>query len=205
VHSSWQQRILIVNITAVAVTNVLEALRLNKPDTHFYEASSSETFGRAQQPVQSETTPFYPRSLYAVAKLYGHWITVDYRESFGLHVSSGTLFNHETPLRGAEFVTRKVSKGVARIKIGLAKDLRLGHIDAKRDWATRRTMCARDVGNAAAGEAGRLCGRDGSDHVCPRHVPHRVSACGADYGGSCRPFIGLRKLTLGMLRRRGPS
>ncbi len=134
VHSSWQQPILTANITAVAVTNVLEALRLNKPDARFYQASSSEMFGKAQQPVQSETTPFYPRSPYAVAKLYGHWITVNYRESFGLHASSGILFNHESPLRGTEFVTRKVSNGVARIKFGLAKELRLGNIDAKRDW-----------------------------------------------------------------------
>ena len=134
VYSSWQQPILTANITAVAVTNVLEALRLIKPDARFYQASSSEMFGKVQQPVQSETTPFYPRSPYAVAKLYGHWITVNYRESFGFHASSGILFNHESPLRGTEFVTRKVTDGVARIKLGLAKELRLGNIDAKRDW-----------------------------------------------------------------------
>jgi GDPmannose 4,6-dehydratase len=134
VFSSWRQPILTANITAVSVTNALEALRLNKPDTRFYQASSSEMFGKAQQPIQSETTPFYPRSPYAVAKLYGHWITVNYRESFGLHASSGILFNHESPLRGTEFVTRKVTDGVARIKLGLAKELRLGNMDAKRDW-----------------------------------------------------------------------
>jgi GDPmannose 4,6-dehydratase len=134
VQSSWQQPILTANVTAVAVTNVLEALRVIKPDTRFYQASSSEMFGKAQQPKQTETTPFYPRSPYAVAKLYGHWITVNYRESFGLHASSGILFNHESPLRGTEFVTRKVTDGVARIKLGLAKELRLGNIDAKRDW-----------------------------------------------------------------------
>ena len=134
VHSSWRQPILTANITAVAVTNVLETLRLNKPDAHFYQASSSEMFGKAQQSVQSEKTPFYPRSPYAVAKLYGHWITINYRESFGLHASSGILFNHESPLRGTEFVTRKVTDAVARIKLGLAKELRLGNIDAKRDW-----------------------------------------------------------------------
>jgi GDPmannose 4,6-dehydratase len=134
VHSSWQQPILTANITAVAVTNILETLRLSKPDTRFYQASSSEMFGKAQQGVQSEKTPFYPRSPYAVAKLYGHWITINYRESFGLHASSGILFNHESPLRGTEFVTRKVTDGVARIKLGLAKELRLGNIDAKRDW-----------------------------------------------------------------------
>jgi GDPmannose 4,6-dehydratase len=134
VHSSWQQPILTANITAVAVTNMLETLRLSKRDAHFYQASSSEMFGKAQQAVQSEKTPFYPRSPYAVAKLYGHWITINYRESFGLHASSGILFNHESPLRGTEFVTRKVTDGVARIKLGLAKELRLGNIDAKRDW-----------------------------------------------------------------------
>ena len=134
VHSSWQQPILTANITAVAVTNVLETLRLNKPDARFYQASSSEMFGKAQQSVQSEKTPFYPRSPYAVAKLYGHWITINYRESFRLHASSGILFNHESPLRGTEFVTRKVTDAVARIKLGLAKELRLGNIDAKRDW-----------------------------------------------------------------------
>ena len=134
VYSSWQQPILTANITAVAVTNVLEALRLIKPDARFYQASSSEMFGKVQQPVQSETTPFYPRSPYAVAKLYGHWITVNYRESFGFHASSGILFNHESPLRGTEFVTRKVTDGVARIKLRRAKELRLGNIDARRDW-----------------------------------------------------------------------
>jgi GDPmannose 4,6-dehydratase len=134
VHSSWQQPILTANITAVAVTNVLEAVRTVKPDARFYQASSSEMFGRIQQEKQSETTPFYPRSPYGVAKLYGHWITVNYRESFGIHASSGILFNHESPLRGTEFVTRKVTDGVARIKLGLAEHLRLGNIDARRDW-----------------------------------------------------------------------
>ena len=134
VTSSWQQPILTANVTAVGVTNVLEALRLNCPKARFYQASSSEMYGLIQEPMQSETTPFYPRSPYAVAKLYGHWITVNYRESFGLHASSGILFNHESPLRGLEFVTRKVTNGVARIKLNQARELRLGNIDAKRDW-----------------------------------------------------------------------
>ncbi|WP_156677781.1 GDP-mannose 4,6-dehydratase [Sphingomonas profundi] len=138
VATSWRQPVLTANITAVGVTNVLEALRLIKPDTRFYQASSSEMYGLIQQPEQSETTPFYPRSPYAVAKLYGHWITVNYRESFGMHASSGILFNHESPLRGVEFVTRKVTDGVARIKLGLATELRLGNIDAKRDWGHAR-------------------------------------------------------------------
>jgi GDPmannose 4,6-dehydratase len=138
VASSWQQPILTANITAVAVTNMLEAIRVAKPDSRFYQASSSEMFGLIQEPVQSEKTPFYPRSPYAVAKLYGHWITVNYRESFGFHASSGILFNHESPLRGKEFVTRKVTDGVAQIKLGRAKELRLGNIDAKRDWGHAR-------------------------------------------------------------------
>ena len=134
VTTSWQQPILTANVTATGVTNVLEALRLNCPAARFYQASSSEMYGLIQEPMQSETTPFYPRSPYAVAKLYGHWITVNYRESFGLHASSGILFNHESPLRGLEFVTRKVTDGVARIKLNKARELRLGNIDAKRDW-----------------------------------------------------------------------
>lgn len=138
VATSWKQPILTANITAVGVTNVLEAIRLVKPDTRFYQASSSEMYGLIQQERQSETTPFYPRSPYAVAKLYGHWITVNYRESFGMHASSGILFNHESPLRGVEFVTRKVTDGVARIKLGLSSELKLGNIDAKRDWGHAR-------------------------------------------------------------------
>lgn len=134
VKSSWQQPFLTGQVTGLGVTNVLEAVRLEKPDARFYQASSSEMYGLIQEPMQSETTPFYPRSPYAVAKLYGHWLTVNYRESFGLHASSGILFNHESPLRGIEFVTRKVTDAVARIKLGLAKELRLGNIDAKRDW-----------------------------------------------------------------------
>ncbi len=138
VATSWQQPILTTQVTALGVTHALEALRLIKPDTRFYQASSSEMYGLIQQDMQSEKTPFYPRSPYAVAKLYGHWITINYRESFGMHASSGILFNHESPLRGREFVTRKVTDGVARIKLGLASELRLGNIDAKRDWGHAR-------------------------------------------------------------------
>ncbi len=134
VKSSWQQPILTGEVTALGVTHVLEALRLELPRSRFYQASSSEMYGLIQEPAQSEITPFYPRSPYAVAKLYGHWITVNYRESYDMHASSGILFNHESPLRGIEFVTRKVTDGVARIKLGLARELRLGNIDAKRDW-----------------------------------------------------------------------
>ncbi len=131
-----QQPILTGEVTALGVTNILEAIRLECPHTRFYQASSSEMYGLIQEEMQSETTPFYPRSPYAVAKLYGHWLTVNYRESYGMHASSGILFNHESPLRGIEFVTRKVTDGVARIKLGLRGELRLGNIDAKRDWVT---------------------------------------------------------------------
>ncbi len=138
VKSSWQTPLLTGAVTALAVCNVLEAVKLAAASARFYQASSSEMFGKVQEHVQSETTPFYPRSPYGVSKLYGHWITVNYRESYGMHASSGILFNHESPLRGIEFVTRKVSDGVARIKLGLAGELRLGNIDVKRDWGHAR-------------------------------------------------------------------
>ena len=134
VATSWQQPILTAQATGVGVLNVLEAIRLTDPSIRFYQASTSEMFGLIQEPMQSETTPFYPRSPYGVAKLYGHWITVNYRESFDIFGCSGILFNHESPLRGIEFVTRKVTDAVARIKCGKQKELRLGNIDAKRDW-----------------------------------------------------------------------
>lgn len=134
VATSWQQPFLTGLITGLGVCNMLEAVRICCPEARFYQASSSEMYGKIQEEMQRETTPFYPRSPYAVAKLYGHWITVNYRESFGLHASSGILFNHESPLRGIEFVTRKVTSAVARIKLGLQSELRLGNIDAKRDW-----------------------------------------------------------------------
>jgi GDPmannose 4,6-dehydratase len=138
VKTSWNQPLLTGQVTALGAGNVLEAVRLMRPQARFYQASSSEMYGLIQEPLQSETTPFYPRSPYAVAKLYAHWMTVNYRESFGLHASSGILFNHESPLRGIEFVTRKVTDGVARIKLGLAKELKLGNLDAKRDWGHAR-------------------------------------------------------------------
>lgn len=134
VGSSWDQPILTANVTGTGVVNLLEVIRIVNKNARFYQASTSEMFGLIQEEKQSETTPFYPRSPYGVAKLYGHWITVNYRESFNLHASSGILFNHESPLRGIEFVTRKVTDAVARIKQGKQKDLRLGNIDAKRDW-----------------------------------------------------------------------
>jgi GDPmannose 4,6-dehydratase len=134
VPTSWTQPVLTGEFTALGVTRILEAVRLAHPDAKFYQASSSEMFGKAQETPQTESTPFYPRSPYGVAKVYGHWITVNYRESYGLYAVSGILFNHESPRRGLEFVTRKVSHAVARIKLGLASELRLGNLQAKRDW-----------------------------------------------------------------------
>jgi GDPmannose 4,6-dehydratase len=134
VPTSWQQPALTAEFTAVGVTRLLDAIRLVCPRARFYQASSSEMFGKVVETPQKETTPFYPRSPYGVAKVYGHWITVNYRESYGLFACSGILFNHESPRRGLEFVTRKISDGVARIKLGLAKELRLGNLQAKRDW-----------------------------------------------------------------------
>jgi GDPmannose 4,6-dehydratase len=185
VKSSWQQPYLTGVVTGLGATNMLEAMRIACPDARFYQASSSEMFGLAQQPRQSETTPFYPRSPYAAAKLYAHWMTINYRESFGLHASSGILFNHESPLRGIEFVTRKITNGVARIKLGLQEKLVLGNLDAKRDWghardyvkamwlilqqdkpedfviATGQTRSVRDFCNLAFGYAGL----DPADHI----------------------------------------
>lgn len=134
VPTSWNQPALTGDITALGVTRILEAIRFVNPKIRFYQASSSEMFGRVVEVPQQEDTPFYPRSPYGVAKVYGHWITVNYRESFGLFAASGILFNHESPRRGLEFVTRKISDGVARIKLGRAKELRLGNLEAQRDW-----------------------------------------------------------------------
>ena len=138
VKSSWNQPILTGQVTGMGATYMLEAVRLEAPQARFYQASSSEMYGLIQECPQTEKTPFYPRSPYAVAKLYAHWTTVNYRESFGLHASSGILFNHESPLRGIEFVTRKVTDGAARIKLGLAHTLELGNLDAQRDWGHAR-------------------------------------------------------------------
>jgi len=134
VPTSWAQPVLTGEFTALGVTRLLEAVRLAHPAARFYQASSSEMFGKAQETPQRETTPFYPRSPYGVAKVYGHWITVNYRESYGLYAVSGILFNHESPRRGLEFVTRKVSHGVARIVKGKGTELQLGNLDARRDW-----------------------------------------------------------------------
>lgn len=134
VPTSWNQPVLTGEVTALGVTRLLEAIRLINPQARFYQASSSEMFGKVREVPQSENTPFYPRSPYGVAKVYAHWITVNYRESYDLYAVSGILFNHESPRRGLEFVTRKISYGVARIKLGLTNELRLGNLESRRDW-----------------------------------------------------------------------
>jgi GDPmannose 4,6-dehydratase len=134
VPTSWSQPVLTGEVTGLGVTRMLEAIRMVKPKARFYQASSSEMFGKVQEVPQVESTPFYPRSPYGVAKVYGHWITVNYRESYDMHAVSGILFNHESPRRGLEFVTRKITYGVARIKHGLQKELRLGNLESRRDW-----------------------------------------------------------------------
>jgi GDPmannose 4,6-dehydratase len=134
VQTSWTQPVFTGDVTALGVTRILSAIRHVNPDIRFYQASSSEMFGKVREVPQRETTPFYPRSPYGVAKVYGHWITINFRESYGMHATSGILFNHESPRRGIEFVTRKVTYNVAKIKLGMAKELRLGNLDSRRDW-----------------------------------------------------------------------
>lgn len=134
VPASWGQPVFTGDVTGLGVTRLLDAIRTVNPEIRFYQASSSEMFGKVQEVPQTENTPFYPRSPYGVAKVYGHWITVNYRESYNLHATSGILFNHESPRRGLEFVTRKVTYNVAKIALGLAKEIRLGNLDARRDW-----------------------------------------------------------------------
>jgi GDPmannose 4,6-dehydratase len=138
VPTSWNQPVLTGEFTALGVTRILEAIRVVKPDIRFYQASSSEMFGKVRETPQNEKTPFYPRSPYGIAKVYGHWITVNYRESYNLFACSGILFNHESPRRGKEFVSRKVTYGAACIKLGLQEELRMGNLDAKRDWGYAR-------------------------------------------------------------------
>ena len=134
VQTSWNQPVFTGEVTALGVTRLLDAIRLIDPKIRFYQASSSEMFGKVMEVPQRETTPFYPRSPYGVAKVYGHWITINYRESYNLHATSGILFNHESPRRGMEFVTRKITHHVAKIKLGLTNELRLGNLDSRRDW-----------------------------------------------------------------------
>jgi GDPmannose 4,6-dehydratase len=199
VAASWRQPLLTGNVTGLGAANVLEAVRIVRPEARFYQASSSEMYGKVQVPLQNERTPFYPRSPYGVAKLYAHWMTVNYRESFGLFACSGILFNHESPLRGIEFVTRKVTDGVARIKLGLADKLQLGNLEAKRDWghakdyvramwlmlqqdqpddyvvATGRTVAIRDMVSTAFAAAGL----NYQDHV--ETAPDLIRPAEVDY------------------------
>jgi GDPmannose 4,6-dehydratase len=217
VHASFQQPLLTGTVTGLGAANMLEAVRIVCPQARFYQASSSEMFGKIQEPVQSERTPFYPRSPYAVAKLYAHWMTVNYRESFGLHASSGILFNHESPLRGIEFVTRKVTDGVARIKLGLANELTLGNLDATRDWGHARdyvqamwAMLQQDVADDYVIATGRttsireFCrlafahvGLDWQDHVRTSSAllrPAEVEVLLGD-AGKARQVLGWRAVT----------
>ena len=179
VKSSWDQPVLTANVTAVGVVNMLEALRFEAPQARFYQASSSEMYGLIQQPVQSEATPFYPRSPYAVAKLFGHWITVNYRESHGIFASSGILFNHELPLRGLEFVTRKVSDGVARIKLGLSGQAAHGKPGRQARLGTREGLRAGNVAHAATAATGRFRRRDRPHDVGARYDEDCIRSCGS--------------------------
>jgi GDPmannose 4,6-dehydratase len=222
VPTSWTQPVLTGEFTALGVTRILEAIRLVHPTAKFYQASSSEMFGRVTETPQRETTSFYPRSPYGVAKVYGHWITVNYRESYALYAVSGILFNHESPRRGIEFVTRKVTDGVARIKLGLARELRLGNLDARRDWGfaadyvdamwrmlqqpspkdyvigTGQTHSVRDLVEAAFGHVGL----DWQKHVVsdPRYMrPAEVDVLQADPSQARRelgwsPKVGFKEL-----------
>jgi GDPmannose 4,6-dehydratase len=169
VPTSWVQPSLTGEFTAIGVTRMLDAIRIVDPEIRFYQASSSEMFGKARETPQNEATPFHPRSPYAVAKVYGHWITVNYRESYGLYAVSGILFNHESPRRGREFVTRKISEGVARIKLGLESELVLGNLDARRDWGY-----APEYVDAIWR---MLQGREARDYVIGTGVQHSVRDC----------------------------
>ncbi len=227
VPTSWTQPVLTGEFTALGVTRILEAIRLAHPTAKFYQASSSEMFGRVTETPQRETTPFYPRSPYGVAKVYGHWITVNYRESYDLFAVSGILFNHESPRRGIEFVTRKVTDGVARIKLGMAREIRLGNLDARRDWGfagdyvdamwrmlqqpspqdfvigTGQAHSVRDLVEAAFGHVGL----DWQEHVVtdPKFIrPAEVDLLLADASKACRelgwtPKVEFRQLVAMMV------
>jgi GDPmannose 4,6-dehydratase len=227
VPTSWTQPVLTGEFTALGVTRILEAIRLVHPSAKFYQASSSEMFGRVTETPQRESTPFYPRSPYGVAKVYGHWITVNYRESYQLYAVSGILFNHESPRRGIEFVTRKVTDGVARIKLGLSRQLKLGNLDARRDWGfagdyvdamwrmlqqptpqdyvigTGRTHSVRELVEAAFGHVGL----DWQKHVAtdPRFIrPAEVDLLQADAGKARHelgwsPKVGFKELVAMMV------
>ena len=202
VPTSWSQPVLTAEFTAVGVTRMLEAVRSVDPSIRFYQASSSEMFGKVRQVPQNEETPFYPRSPYGVAKAYGHFITVNYRESYDMFAVSGILFNHESPRRGLEFVTRKISDGVARIKLGLASELRLGNLDAQRDWGFAGDYVRAMWLMLQQDYAGRLRHRDRNHAHDPPRLRGRVWARRARLGAARRHRRALPEARGGRLARR---
>lgn len=181
VPTSWNQPVLTGEVTALGVTRMLEAIRLVSPKTRFYQASSSEMFGKVREVPQRESTPFHPRSPYGVAKVYGHWITVNYRESYGMYAVSGILFNHESPRRGLEFVTRKITYGAARIKLGLAKELRLGNLESRRDWGYAGDYVEAMWCMLQNGEPEDFVIGTGKTHSVREFCDHAFSYLGLDY------------------------
>ncbi len=181
VQTSWAQPVFTGEVTGIGVTRVLDAIRIVDPDIRFYQASTSEMFGRVREVPQCETTPFYPRSPYGVAKVYGHWITVNYRESYDLFACSGICFNHESPRRGQEFVTAKIARGAARIARGLDQELRLGNLEAQRDWGFAPEYVEAMWRMLQAGEAGDYVIASGRTHTVRRFVELAFKTVGLDY------------------------
>ncbi len=181
VQTSWAQPVFTGEVTGIGVTRVLDAIRIVDPDIRFYQASTSEMFGRVREVPQRETTPFYPRSPYGVAKVYGHWITVNYRESYDLFACSGICFNHESPRRGQEFVTAKIARGAARIARGLDQELRLGNLEAQRDWGFAPEYVEAMWRMLQAGEAGDYVIASGRTHTVRRFVELAFKTVGLDY------------------------
>ncbi len=181
VQTSWAQPVFTGEVTGIGVTRVLDAIRIVDPDIRFYQASTSEMFGRVREVPQCETTPFYPRSPYGVAKVYGHWITVNYRESYDLFACSGICFNHESPRRGQEFVTAKIARGAARIARGLEQELRLGNLEAQRDWGFAPEYVEAMWRMLQAGEAGDYVIASGQTHTVRRFVELAFKTVGLDY------------------------
>ncbi len=186
VPTSWQQPVLTAEFTALGVTRTLEALRIVKPDARFYQASSSEMFGKVVEVPQTEQTPFYPRSPYGVSKVYGHWITVNYRESYDIFAVSGILFNHGSPRRGLEFVERKVTYGVARIREGLSDRLMLGNLDARRDWGHAADYVRAMWLMLQRRRPGGICHFHGRHPNSRRALQDRLRSCRSQLGGLCR-------------------
>jgi GDPmannose 4,6-dehydratase len=181
VQTSFGQPVFTGEVTALGVTRILDAIRIVNPEIRFYQASSSEMFGKVQEVPQTERTPFYPRSPYGVAKVYGHWITINYRESYNMFACSGILFNHESPRRGMEFVTRKIAHGVARIKLGLDSELRLGNLDAKRDWGFAGDYVKAMWLMLQQEQPGDYVVSTGETHSVREFVEHAFAHVGLDY------------------------